>query len=361
MGGNPLSYERFPGDRPQPPASPSLPTGQIPEYQQYPGDPQITPEAEVPVVDIQGPAEQDIQVPVVPEIPVERGIPDQDGSAEDDLATRNMWLGIMSGLHKMGTAQGAAAGGQYSDRFFEKLRESGVGRLKRGQATRLAAQNAAQRRAAIEKADRRYKEGFAQRERGIEATKENRELQREARASTEAAKQKKIADELFVPGVGKALSKKSSEVLKETQDRRGNIMTSLQKLRDRIESHGTGTVFDWSDTENQILLQDIDNIAIDTAKIKDPNSVARPSEVELVKAQLFEPGFMQTEAGIIEKLDNFEKMVEETYKNKIAAHLDTGAGRADSIGAGSQAPSQQVEYQGKTYSVDDLGEMTEVQ
>jgi hypothetical protein len=67
----------------------------------------------------------------------------------------------------------------------------------------------------------------------------------------------------------------------------GNIVGEIEKLDQKIKKYGTYEMFG---PHNEELEQLITSISTDTAKLVDPSSVARPSEVEGYKKMFFEPG-----------------------------------------------------------------------
>jgi len=104
---------------------------------------------------------------------------------------------------------------------------------------------------------------------------------------------------------------KQNQSIKEVQDRYLNIKDGLRSLNSLIEKHGTQELFGAHDKK---IEQFVTTIATDMAKLTDPNSVARPSEVESFKSMLFEPTLWMQDSTAEDALSNFEKIVDERLK-----------------------------------------------
>jgi hypothetical protein len=100
----------------------------------------------------------------------------------------------------------------------------------------------------------------------------------------------------------KAAEEKKKQSVVEIEDRRTNIQQNLGILKKMIQENGT---FELMGSHNQDMNRLIEQVATDMAKLSDPSSVARPSEVEAVKATLVSPGFKNSNATAIKILDNF--------------------------------------------------------
>lgn len=113
---------------------------------------------------------------------------------------------------------------------------------------------------------------------------------------------------------GKSLEKDYASVT-EIEERRRNIENSLDTLKGMISKKGTWEAFG---SHNQDLDRIVDQVATDMAKLQDPQSIARPNEVELVKRNLISSGFTNSNATAIKLLDNFRKEItsrtEQAYK-----------------------------------------------
>jgi hypothetical protein len=169
-------------------------------------------------------------------------------------------------------------------------------------------------------------------------TARNQQAFRTERAER-TADERKYKDELRLAA---ELEKKKGQVV-EVEDRRSNIKDNIKMLREKIKANGT---FEMFGSHNQDLERITDAIATDMAKLMDPSSVARPSEVESIKKNLIKSGFQNTNETALQILDNFEKEV------------DARAGQAYTV-RGLEAPQQNsvkptVKMQdpsGKTYQV----------
>lgn len=90
------------------------------------------------------------------------------------------------------------------------------------------------------------------------------------------AKEVKVADK----------QDKKAQAMFEIEDRRKNINDNLDTLDTMIKDDGTWEMFG---EHNQNIDRKLDQIATDMAKLMDPSSVARPSEVEQIKKGLMTP------------------------------------------------------------------------
>lgn len=133
----------------------------------------------------------------------------------------------------------------------------------------------------------------------IESDKQDRAS---ARADKRLAQVEKIEEK----------KQKQGQAMLEVADRYKNIKSSVRDLNKLVEDYGTYEAFG---PENKKMEQHITSIATDMAKLVDPQSVARESEVETFKKMLFEPGFWQRQSTVKGTIDNFEKMVDERLEN----------------------------------------------
>lgn len=108
---------------------------------------------------------------------------------------------------------------------------------------------------------------------------------------------------------------KQKQSVTEIQDRYNNIKDSISSLREMVDKYGTQEMIG---PQNKEMDQYITSIATDMAKLVDPQSVARESEVASFKKMLFEPGFFQRESSAQGVLNNFEKMVDKRLENAYA-------------------------------------------
>lgn len=124
--------------------------------------------------------------------------------------------------------------------------------------------------------------------------------------------QQKEYNHRYVPGVGLARSPEDKKIVIESLDRRNNIQANVQKAIGMIKKRGT---WEMIGPHNEILDGLASDIATDQAKLQDPTSIARPSEVEEVKKNLIE-------AGLTKRNDTAQKIL-QAFSNKT----DERAGR----------------------------------
>lgn len=101
-------------------------------------------------------------------------------------------------------------------------------------------------------------------------------------------------------------AQKQQQTMLEIEDRRQNINANIKQLQDMVAENGT---YELLGSQNQDMDRLLEQIATDMAKLQDPNSVARPSEVEAVKKTLIKPGFANSNATAQDILNNFSNEV----------------------------------------------------
>jgi hypothetical protein len=107
----------------------------------------------------------------------------------------------------------------------------------------------------------------------------------------------------------KDLNKVNGKNIHEFNGRMQNILGEAEQLKSLINQKGT---FETFGPHNATLAQKIDSIAIDAAKLFDPESVARDSEVAAFRKMLFEPGSLTTSNNTaIGTIDGFKKLVQD--------------------------------------------------
>lgn len=106
--------------------------------------------------------------------------------------------------------------------------------------------------------------------------------------------------------------KKRAEQMFEVEDRKRNINDALTLLEGKIKKDGTWQALG---SHNQDIDRLVDQIATDMSKLMDPNSVARPSEVELVKQGLIQSGFKNRNSTALDILKNFRGEVDRRAEN----------------------------------------------
>lgn len=123
------------------------------------------------------------------------------------------------------------------------------------------------------------------------------------------------------------IKKKKSSVL-ELQEREANILKTIDELEKMIGEKGTYELFG---SHNQDLDRKVDQVATDTAKLMDPDSVARPNEVEMAKRGLVTSGPLQRDSTAISALKNFKNEVQNRVLNayKVRGIVPDGVEEAD--------------------------------
>lgn len=111
----------------------------------------------------------------------------------------------------------------------------------------------------------------------------------------------------FIPGVGFANSPEDAKQLKEIQGRRTNIRTNVEKAINLVKQKGTYEALGPHNADLDMLAE---QIATDMAKMQDPNSVARPNEVEAVKKNLVQVGLKTQNKTAVKQLQHFYDTVD---------------------------------------------------
>lgn len=132
----------------------------------------------------------------------------------------------------------------------------------------------------------------------------------------------------LVPGVGFANTPEDAKHLKEVQDRKLMIDDNVAKAIKMVKSKGT---YEALGPHNAVLDGLADQIATDMAKLQDPNSVARPAEVELVKKSLIESGLSTRNKTAIDTLKAFNKTVEDRYSKAFTTRGMTPPGKKEGV------------------------------
>lgn len=112
----------------------------------------------------------------------------------------------------------------------------------------------------------------------------------------------------FIPGVGFANTAEDAKYLKEVEDRRKSISKNVKEVVELVKKKGT---YEMLGPHNADLNMRIDQIATDMAKLQDPESIARPGEVELVKNTLLNPGLSTANKTAIDQVKNFNNTVQQ--------------------------------------------------
>lgn len=98
----------------------------------------------------------------------------------------------------------------------------------------------------------------------------------------------------------------------EVEGRRQDIMAALDTLDKMVAEDGTFELFG---SHNQDMDRLVDQISTDMAKLQDPDSVARPSEVEMVKRGLVQPGLGNRNSTARDIIRNFRGEVDRRAEN----------------------------------------------
>ena len=155
-----------------------------------------------------------------------------------------------------------------------------------------------------------------------------------------------------------AKNEKKKVLLNEVEDRRQNIHANLDILDGMIAENGT---FETLGSHNQDLDRLVDQVATDMAKLMDPDSVARPNEVELVKKNLIRSGFNNQNSTARDIIKNFKGEVERrantAYQIRGIENPNAKAPTSPTASGGqataqSKTPPARVKQNGKTYEWD---------
>lgn len=188
--------------------------------------------------------------------------------------------------------------------------------------------------AQIRKDDRDYK----REELGIR--RQDNQIKREEKATAEQMKrEEKVA----------ATEEKKKAALAEVEDRRRNIEDNVTILENMIKEKGTYEAFG---SHNQDMDRLAEAIATDMAKLSDPSSVARPSEVEAVKKNLVRPGMGQRNSTALDILKNFRGEINRRADNAYKVRgVDIPAKEASALAAPSKPKT--VVQNGVTYTLNE--------
>jgi hypothetical protein len=103
-------------------------------------------------------------------------------------------------------------------------------------------------------------------------------------------------------GAGAGTQAATQALLATVQTEEGTIKQQGEKLKALIQKYGTAELTGPAEAE---MRQAVDNMATAAAKLKDPNSAARPSEVEMEAKNIFKPGFMQSAKTAAAQIDSY--------------------------------------------------------
>jgi hypothetical protein len=121
--------------------------------------------------------------------------------------------------------------------------------------------------------------------------------------------------ELMLGEKAKAREQKNVNSMKEVETRRSIIEENVKRAKDLINQYGT---IELTGSQEDQLNGIMNEIATDTAKLQDPDSVARPSEVESVRSTLLPENrsdrlFISNDTAI-DTLNKFKDRIDERAK-----------------------------------------------
>jgi len=181
----------------------------------------------------------------------------------------------------------------------------------------------------------------------IEQNKLNRQ---EARAARQQETNIRQQDKQLVR------DEKKKTTLNEVEDRRTNIEDNVSNLEKMIKDKGTYEAFGSHNADMERL---VDQIATDMAKLTDPNSVARPSEVDMFKKGLVQPGVGMRNSTALDILKNFRSEVNKRTEN---AYKIRGLDNPGSQAQKEEKPSSKVKVSnGKETLEIDAGDVSDAE
>ena len=136
-------------------------------------------------------------------------------------------------------------------------------------------------------------------------------------------------------GVKAAAGDKTQAALLDTvQTEETTIRQQGEKLKALIKKYGTSELQGPAEAE---MRQAVDNMATAAAKMKDPSSAARPSEVEMESKNIFKPGFFQKSDTALAQIDSYLSNAEQRKK---AAYDARGVKPDDATGGDQNAAAR---------------------
>lgn len=153
---------------------------------------------------------------------------------------------------------------------------------------------------------------------------------RKQTAALAGNEKKRVADE------------KKNAGLREVVERSNNIQANLQALDGMIAEDGT---WEMLGSHNQDMDRRIDQIATDMAKLQDPDSVARPAEVDLIKRGLVQAGFKNSNATARNILANFKQEMEGRVANAYRIRGIQPGAAVGTMPAGASDPATKTVQQ----------------
>lgn len=130
-----------------------------------------------------------------------------------------------------------------------------------------------------------------------------------------ATKQAEELQSRLVPGIGFTNTPKDKDAAVEVQSRKTEMLTNIDKLQSMIEGKGTYELFG---SHNADLDRLLDNLATDHAKLADPSSIARPSEVDQAKRSLPKAGSLtEKNSTALSMLKKFREETEHRANTRL--------------------------------------------
>jgi hypothetical protein len=126
------------------------------------------------------------------------------------------------------------------------------------------------------------------------------------------AKEQREKDERIAAEKAKS-EKLQADKLAEARTRSQNIERVVDEMKAMIEENGTYEVFG---PHNAKLKGRLEDLAVEYAKLSDPDSVARPSEVEQVKKQLAILGATRRDSTALATLEDFKQRAKNTLSTR---------------------------------------------
>jgi hypothetical protein len=131
------------------------------------------------------------------------------------------------------------------------------------------------------------------------------------------ADEKSSAREFKAEEEAKKREDKRKLVTEEIEARKRTIEDNIKRASDIIEKYGT---VEATGPQAELLQGMLDEIAVDTAKLQDPDSVARPAEVELVRKSLVPEDTL----GRMTMTNSTAKTILDQFKKRIQERAATG-------------------------------------
>lgn len=161
-------------------------------------------------------------------------------------------------------------------------------------------------------------------------------------AAGQRASDRRDAFEMKEDAKREAAELKNKQSLNEVEDRRRNIEDNLDLVEKMIKDKGTYEMFG---SHNNDLDRRIDAIATDMAKLADPNSVARPSEVEQFRKGLFRASATDMKnSTALDIIKNFRNEVGSRTANAYKIRGVENPGTQAQRGSGPQVDPEAEQY-----------------